>query len=183
MKSVDFALELQALLGLFGVHGSITRRRDRAHVLNGHIVRDGGSAMLKICDSAFLTRVADYMADSGKRGRILQHASTPGQYDVFQMPSALREALELRSAALPAWGAPAARLLSWLSPARCRQPRVLDRWMARFPDLAELVEFALTLRPVRSIERGLPLPENVLRFHGGEAQQLPGRQSGSRGHP
>ena len=31
----EFAAELQSLLGLFGVHGAITRRKPREHTLNG----------------------------------------------------------------------------------------------------------------------------------------------------
>ena len=85
MQSASFAAELQALLGLFGVHGSITLRKPRTHTLNGHIVRDSGGAVLKICDSAFLAAVAAYMADSGKRDRIRNHASTPGQYDTCSL--------------------------------------------------------------------------------------------------
>jgi len=164
MKSADFALELQALLGLFGVHGSVTRRKVREHVLNGHVVRDSGGAMLKICDSAFLARVADYMADSGKRGRIHEHASTPGQYDLFQLPPSLRAALELKAPELTHWERQALGFYHGYHQ-RATVSRVwLDRWAGRFADLAQLVHFALTLRPVRSIERALPLSETFFDF-------------------
>ncbi|HEY7929259.1 MAG TPA: LAGLIDADG family homing endonuclease, partial [Steroidobacteraceae bacterium] len=164
MKSVDFALELQALLGLFGVHGSVTRRKARDHLLNGNLVRDSGGAMLKICDSAFLACVAAYMADSGKCARIRKHASTPGQHDLFQLPPELRAALELKMSTLTHRERQELGFYHGYHQ-RAAVSRVwLDRWAARFSDLAELVRFALTLRPVRSIERALPLSEIFFDF-------------------
>ena len=68
---------------------AVTHRKRREHTLNGKLVRDSGGATVKICDSAFLAAVARYMADSGKRYRIHDYASTPGQYDMFQLPPAL----------------------------------------------------------------------------------------------
>jgi ribonucleoside-diphosphate reductase alpha chain len=162
--SQRFAVELQSLLGFFGVHGSITLRKPREQTLNGHVVRDSGGAMLKICDSGFLARIADYMADSGKRNRIRNHASTPGQFDHYQMPPELRAALESE-----------AHHLSHVEKQHLgfyhgyhRRERIsrvwLDRWAQRFPALTELIRVALTLRPVETIERGLTLPETFLDF-------------------
>ena len=164
MRSQAFALELQSLLGLFGVHGAIIARKAREHVLNGHIVRDAGGYMLKICDSAFLAAVAAYMADSGKRNRILEHASTSGQYDVFHMPLPLRLALGQKALRLSHTDKQQLGLYHgyhW----RERVSRVwLDRWAKRLPDLADLVQFAKSLRPVESIERALPLSETFFDF-------------------
>ncbi|MCK7576920.1 MAG: hypothetical protein MZV65_14335 [Chromatiales bacterium] len=44
-------------------------------------MRGHGHSSLKISDSDFLKVVAGYMADSGKRRRIVEHATTAGQYD------------------------------------------------------------------------------------------------------
>jgi ribonucleoside-diphosphate reductase alpha chain len=160
----DFARELQALLGLFGVHGALTLCKARTHLLNGHEVRDNGGAMLKISDSAFLARVAEHMADSGKRNRIAEHASTPGQYDVYQMPTALRAALAVECEALSAVERQANGFYHGYH-LRDRVSRVwLDRWEARFPELKPLIAFARTLRPVEGIRRGLPLSETFFDF-------------------
>ncbi len=164
LRSQEFAAEIKALLALFGVHGALTIRRPHEHWLGGPLICDSGTAMLEISDSTFLACVAKYMADSGKRDRILQHATTSGQYDVFQMPSALRSALELEATALSHWEK---QLLGFCHGyhQRERVSRVwLDRWARRFSHLAPLIEFALTLRPVDRIERELPSPGNVLRL-------------------
>ena len=164
MKSGKFALELQAQLGLFGVHGSITYTKARTHMWRGHEVRGAAGAVLKISDSAFLAAVANYMADTGKRNRILEHASTPGQYDCFQMPPALRTALEHFSQWLT--HEQKQRLGIYHSyHKRASVSRVwLDRWEQHFPSLKELIDFARTLRPVEAIERDLDLPETFFDF-------------------
>ena len=160
----DFARELQSLLGLFGVHGSLTLRKPRSHVLNGHDVHDSGGAMLKISDSAFLARVAEHMADSGKRRRIADHASTPGQYDVYQVPQSLRAALVVENDALGAVERQANGFYHGYH-LRDRVSRVwLDRWEANFPALKPLITLARSLRPVDSIRRGLPLSETFFDF-------------------
>ena len=164
IKSVEFAAELRSLLGLFGVYGGITLRKPREHILNGYVVRDTGGAVLKISDSAFLASVAAYMADSGKRHRVVDHASTAGQYDVFQMPPALRAALERESASLSHHEKQELGIYHGYH-LRERVSRVwLDRWVIRFPALENLVRFAMSLRPVDGIERGLPLPETFFDF-------------------
>ncbi|MBU6509936.1 MAG: hypothetical protein KGQ73_07105, partial [Gammaproteobacteria bacterium] len=94
--NLTFAQELKSILGLFSVHGALTMRQPRSHMLNGHEVHDGG-VILKISDSAFLLQVAQYMADSGKRGRIVEYATQSGQYDHYHLPSILREALSTAS--------------------------------------------------------------------------------------
>ena len=162
--SHKLAAELQSLLGLFGVHGAITLRKPREHVLNGYVVRDSGGAMIKISDSAFLAIVAGYMADARKRGRIRDHASTAGQYAVYQMPPALRAELE-KLTELLSHGEKQRLGIYHGYHRRERVSRVwLDRWSRRFPVLAELIGFALSLRPVETIERGLTLPETFFDF-------------------
>jgi ribonucleoside-diphosphate reductase alpha chain len=89
MQSRQFAAELKSLLGLFGVHAGITSIAPREHELDGAMVRGSGGAVVKICDSGFLDAVAGYMAGSGKRNRLVEHATTSGQYDVPQMHRAL----------------------------------------------------------------------------------------------
>jgi ribonucleoside-diphosphate reductase alpha chain len=164
MKSSEFALELKSLLGLFGVHGAITVRKPREHVLNGNVVRDNGGAMLKICDSAFLVSVGAYMADSGKRRRIAEHGSQSGQYDFFRLPQVLRSALEREAAGLPHLEKQQLGIYHGYH-LRDSVSRVwLDRWATRFPELAHLIRFAMSLRPVESIERGLPLSETFFDF-------------------
>jgi len=83
MQSGQFAAELQSLLGLFGVHAGITLNPARERELDGVMIHGSGGAVLKICDPGFLSTVAEYMADSGKRNRIVEHATTSGQRDVF----------------------------------------------------------------------------------------------------
>jgi len=164
MRSEACASELKALLGLFGVHGSITVTKAHAHVWRGNEIRSAGGAVLKICDSAFLSAVAIYMADQAKRRRILEHASTPGQYDCFQMPTALREALERLSSSLSHDKKQVLGIYHGYHQ-RERISRVwLDRWEREFPELAELIGFARTLRPVEGIERNLALPETFFDF-------------------
>ncbi|MGH8133213.1 MAG: ribonucleotide reductase N-terminal alpha domain-containing protein, partial [Steroidobacteraceae bacterium] len=160
----EFAAELQSLLGLFGVHGSITLRQPREHTFNGHVIRDRGGAMVKMSDSAFLATVAEYMADTGKRNRLRDYASTPGQYDVFQMPATLRAELEKQTEYL----SHRERQRLGIYHGYHRRERVsrvwLDRWAQRFPALSELIGFAMSLRPVDAIERGLSLPETFFDF-------------------
>jgi ribonucleoside-diphosphate reductase alpha chain len=162
--SHEFAAELQSLLGLFGVHGSVTHRKAREHTLNGKLVRDSGGATVKIPDSAFLAVVARYMADSGKRYRIHDYASTPGQYDVFQLPPALR--LEIETLAEHLSHREKQRLGIYHGyHQRERVSRVwLDRWAERFPELSVLIDFARSLRPVDAIERGSSLSETFFDF-------------------
>src|ERR1700733_14526795 len=164
MRNREFATELQSLLGLFGVHASVTSIPPRDHELDGVMVRGSGGAVVKICDSGFLSAVAGYMADSGKRNRIVEHATTSGQYDVFQMHPALRRSLEIAGDGLTH------RERQQLGfyhgyPQRDRISRVrLDRWSKSFPHLAPLIALTERLRPVDAIERGLPLPETFFDF-------------------
>ncbi|MDE2070083.1 MAG: adenosylcobalamin-dependent ribonucleoside-diphosphate reductase [Gammaproteobacteria bacterium] len=160
-----FAQELKALLGLYGVHGTITLRQPRSHTLNGHEVRDSGGAMLKISDSQFLLKVAEYMADSGKRRRIIECASQSGHYDQYRVPLALRAALTAECAALTHTERQTLGFYHGyhLKDVVCRI--WLDRWEARFPHLEPLVTLARRLRPVETIRRGLPLPETFYDFH------------------
>jgi ribonucleoside-diphosphate reductase alpha chain len=164
MQSSDFAAELQSILALFGVHASVTVRGAREHLLSGTVVRDSGGCMLKICDSQFLAAVAQFMVAGRKRDRILQHASSSGQYDEFQMLPALREALERETGSL---SHTEKQQLGFYHgyPQRDRVSRIwLDRWAARFPSLQELIGVTRRLRPVSQVERGVPVAETFFDF-------------------
>ncbi|WPP45821.1 adenosylcobalamin-dependent ribonucleoside-diphosphate reductase [Pseudomonas sp. AN-1] len=164
MQSQAFAAQLQGLLALFGVPGGISRRKPREHLHNGHVIRDSGGALLKISDSAFLARVAEFMADSSKRSRITEQASQSGQYDRYRLPVRLGAALSAEAERLD-----------------CRERQTLgfhhgyhrkdivsriwlDRWSQRFPQLRELIDFARILRPVESIRRNLDIGETFHDF-------------------
>ncbi len=159
-----FAAELRSLLGIFGVDAGLTRRGPRSHHYRGHEIRDAGGAMLQISDSAFLARVADFMADSGKRRRIRECASQSGQYDRYRLPDDLIAALSAEAAGLDHRERQELGFYHGY-PARAVVSRVwLDRWAARFPHLRGLIDFARTLRPVTSVRRALDLPETFYDF-------------------
>lgn len=164
MQSARFAEELKGLLALFGVHGAITLRTPRPHLYNGHVVNDHGGAMLKISDSGFLAKVAEHMADSGKRGRIIECATQSGQYDTYALPCALSEALEREIAGLGHEERQRLGFYHRYHLARTVSRIWLDRWEARFPNLRALIGFARTLRPVEIIRRDLDLPETFYDF-------------------
>ncbi len=165
-----FARELSAMLGLFGVQGAVTRRKPQERLIavanrsHGQTIRDSGGAMLKISDSEFLRRVAEYMADSGKKGRIQEHASQAGQYDRFAMTPELRQALGQEAERV---GHGERQALGFYHGYH-RKPAVsriwLQRWRERFPHLQAAIDFCLTLRPVQSIRRNLDLPETFYDF-------------------
>jgi len=159
-----FIEQLQSLLGLFGVHGGITQRKPREHVYQGNVIRDGGGTVLKICDSEFLARVAEYMADSGKRSRIINCASQSGQYDHYVMPAQLREALDNEIDGL---GHKERQRLGFYHGYH-RNSMVsriwLNRWSERFPHLKPLIDFARTLRRVDAIHGNLDIPETFYDF-------------------
>ncbi|MHA1569391.1 MAG: LAGLIDADG family homing endonuclease, partial [Alphaproteobacteria bacterium] len=159
-----FAAELQALLGLFGVHAGITHRKPRSHEYRGQIIHDHGGAMLKISDSAFLQQVAAYMADSGKRERIRRHASQAGQYDRYVMSQDLRQALEAEQAGLSHRERQQLGFYHGYHRAPVISRIWLDRWQARFPALQAKIDFVRTLRPVEAINRNLDLPETFYDF-------------------
>ncbi|MGH8279030.1 MAG: LAGLIDADG family homing endonuclease [Gammaproteobacteria bacterium] len=163
--NLGFAQELKSLLGLFGVHGAITvRQAQHSHLLNGREVHDGG-VMLKISDSAFLLRVAAYMADSGKRARIVECASQSGQYDQYRLPKALSAALTNECSAL---NHTERQTLGFYHGYHLKETvnRIwLDRWELRFPHLKSLIALARSLRPVDTIRRQLDLNETFYDFH------------------
>ncbi|HKL50148.1 MAG TPA: ribonucleotide reductase N-terminal alpha domain-containing protein, partial [Wenzhouxiangellaceae bacterium] len=162
--SIAFAEELKTLLGLFGVHGGITRRKPRSHEYNGSVIHDAGGVMLKISDSDFLRKVAFYMADSGKRARIDDNASQAGQYDHYAMPVALGDALAHEIEGLSHTERQKLGFYHGYHEKE-RISRVwLDRWDARFPHLKPLVDFARTLRPLDSIQRNLDIGETFYDF-------------------
>lgn len=163
-QSTDFAAELQALLGLFGVYGALGQRKAREHIYKGHLIRDSGGTTLKISDSAFLSTVAKHMADSGKRGRILEHASQSGMYDRYVIPDELRLALRRQ---IPELSHKERQRLGFYHDYHKRRviSRIwLERWNDRFPQLESLIRFARQLRPVESIRRNLDLPETFYDF-------------------
>ncbi len=164
MQNPSFAEQLKTLLGMFGVYGAITIRKPREHHYHGKLIRDAGGAMLKISDSAFLARVAAYMADSGKRGRITNHATTSGQYDRYRMPARLSEALSAEADRL---GHRERQTLGFYHGYHRKETisRVwIDRWSERFPHLRPLLDFARTLRPVEAIHRNLDIGETFYDF-------------------
>ncbi|HKK04370.1 MAG TPA: ribonucleotide reductase N-terminal alpha domain-containing protein, partial [Gammaproteobacteria bacterium] len=163
-QSHAFAEQLKGLLGLFGVHGAITVRRSREHLYQGNVIRDCGGAMLNISDSAFLARVAEHMADSGKRARIRKHASQPGQYDRYVLPEALREALAAECERLDHTERQSLGFYHGYHRREVISRVWLDRWQARFPHLGELIDFARTLRPVEAVRRGLDIGETFYDF-------------------
>ena len=164
MQSHDFADELKALLGLFGVHGAITHRKPREHDYKGSTIRDSGGAMLKISDSAFLACVAEYMADSGKKRRIVEHAARSGQYDRYVLPAVLAQALADEVDGLRHQE----RLDMGIYHGYHRKDVVsriwLDKWEARFPHLKETISFARTLRPMETVRRNLDIGETFYDF-------------------
>jgi len=164
MRSHAFAAELKALLGLFGVHAALTRRKPREHELRGRTVVDRGGASLKISDSRFLEVVAGFMADRAKRERIKRYASQAGQYDRYVMPEVLRDALVSKAATLGHEERQSLGFYHGYHGKRIVSRIWLDRWAARFPELEELVNFARTLRPVDGVRFGLDLPETFYDF-------------------
>ena len=164
LKSAAFAHQLQELLGLFGAHAGITVRKPRTHELNGRLIHDSGGAMLKISDSAFLAEVARYMADSGKKRRIRDHASQSGQYDQYAMPPLLADALAAEERRLHAAEKQALGFYHGYHRRDVVSRIWLERWAERFPHLCDLISFARTLRPVSGIRRDLPLSETFYDF-------------------
>ena len=159
-----FANALKATLGLFGVHGGLTRRKPRSHEYRGQTIRDSGGFMLKISDSDFLHAVADFMADDGKRDRIRRFASQSGQYDQYCMPEGLRHALQAEVAAL---GHQERQALGFYHGYHRRSAvsRIwLDRWQARFPHLKDWIALARTLRPVAGVRHNLEIGETFYDF-------------------
>ena len=164
MRSIELAKELRGLLGLFGVHGAITRRKPRTHYYEGKAICDCGGAMFKISDSVFLDCVAEFMADSGKKRRIREYASQAGQYDRFVLPEELSEALSAEIGELDHRARQRLGFYNGYHRARLINRIWLDHWEAAFPHLKWLIDFTRTLRPVESIHRNLKLPELFYDF-------------------
>ncbi|MBS1213266.1 MAG: Ribonucleoside-diphosphate reductase, adenosylcobalamin-dependent (modular protein), partial [Proteobacteria bacterium] len=162
--NAEFIGELKRLLSLFGINAGISRHQPRTHHYNGHIVHDYGHSSLKISDSDFLKAVASYMADSAKRRRIVEYASTAGQYDSYVMPFPLREALEQQFKKVSHLER---QTLGFYHGYHCREvvSRVwLDRWQIRFPHLEPLIAFARTLHPLEAVNRSLDIGEVFYDF-------------------
>lgn len=164
MQSRAFAEELQGLLALFGVHGAVTVRKPREHTYGGKVIRDSGGVMLKISDSGFLAEVAAHMADSGKRGRIVQYATQAGQYDRYRMPEGLAAALIAEAERLDHRERQVLGFYHGYHRKAVVSRIWLDRWSERFPHLRPLIDFARTLRPVEAIRRNLDVGETFYDF-------------------
>jgi ribonucleoside-diphosphate reductase alpha chain len=164
MQSHRFAQQLKGLLRLFGVHGGITLRKPRQHEYNGTMIRDSGGAMLKISDSAFLAKVAEFIADSGKRNRIIYHASQAGQYDRYVLPRRLSEALAAEAKALGHMDRQALGFYHGYHQKAVISRIWLDRWSERFAHLRPLIDFCRTLRPVEAVRRNLDIGETFYDF-------------------
>ncbi|MBE0436559.1 MAG: hypothetical protein IBX56_12230, partial [Methylomicrobium sp.] len=164
-RNAEFAREIQSLLALFGIHASVTERKPREHVYNGNLIKDSGGCSVKISDSDFLAEVSAYMADSGKKRRIIEHRSQSGQYDHYSMTSALKNALEEASADLTH----VEKQHLGIYHGKHLQPTVsriyLDRWQCLFPQLKTMIDAVRQLRPVKSIRRNLPLGETFYDFN------------------
>ncbi len=164
MQDPRFAGQLKSLLGLFGVHGSITRRKPRSHEYQGKRIVDSGGAMLKISDSAFLQQVAGQLADSGKRKRIIEHASQSGQYDRYVMSHTLRDALQNEVDSLSHVQRQQLGFYHGYHQQRIISRIWLDRWQQHFPHLKSHIDFVRSLRPVDAINRELDLAETFYDF-------------------
>lgn len=162
--SQRFTAELANLLALFGVHAGITQSCPRSHDYRGKTIVDRGGWTVKISDSDFLRIVASYMADSGKKRRIHDHASQAGQYDRYRLPQSLRAALETEWDRLGHTERQQLGFYHGYHRATAVSRIWLDRWQARFPHLAELIDFARTLRPVEGIRRNLPIAATFYDF-------------------
>ncbi len=164
MQNQAFAEELRDLLGLFGVSASITRRKPRTHEYNGTVIRDSGGVALKISDSDFLRVVSGFMADSGKRRRILEHASQAGQYDCYVMSGELQAALRREMDGLSHRERQTLGFYHGYHKASTISRIWLDRWEQRFPHLREQIAFVRTLRPVDGTRRNLDIGETFYDF-------------------
>ena len=164
MQSATFAAELQSLLGLFGVHGSITLIKPRDHDHNGTMIKGSGGAVLKICDSRFLAIVAATWPTAASAGASSSTRPPRASTTTIQMLPALRAELIRQAEALS--HAEKQHLGYYHGyPLRERVSRIwLDRWEARFPALKELIALTRCLRPVENIERELPLSETFFDF-------------------
>ena len=164
MQSVAFASELKTLLAFFGIHGAVIQRKPRSRLYRGSMVVDSGGAVLKIADAAFLAVVAKYMADSGKRERILRGTTHPGQYDHYVLPEELSTALVEKSSSVGHLERQRLGFYHGYHRARVVSRIWLDRWAARFPDLERQIYFARMLRPVDAVRRDLDESETFYDF-------------------
>ncbi len=163
-QNKDFSYEIQSLLALFGVHSSITHQKPRSPLYNGSLIKHTGGYMLKISDSDFLLKLADFMADSGKKRRIREHKATAGQYDYYVMTAALKQALEKCIADL----SHIEKQQQGFYHGKHQQATVsrvyLDRWAQRFPALKEHINWVRQLRSVNAIKRDLDIGETFYDF-------------------
>ncbi|WP_394751820.1 adenosylcobalamin-dependent ribonucleoside-diphosphate reductase [Crenothrix sp.] len=163
-QSAVFADEIQSLLALFGVHGAITKRQERSHIYNGHVIKDCGGYCLKISDSSFLLKLSAFMADSGKIKRIKDHQSQSGQYDHYVMTSTLRTALENCSTGLNHTEKQRLGFYHGKHQQATVSRVYLDKWAAQFPQLAVQLNFVRQLRPLTSVRRNLDMGETFYDF-------------------
>ena len=165
MHNQEFAEQIKGLLGLFGVHGAIVVRESREQDCRAHASCNTVGSMLRIIDSTFLTKVAGYMAHSGKRGQIGELSSREaGQHDRYHMPSQLMEALSAEIGPLNHEERQALGFYHGYHRKRTVSRIWLDRWSARFPRLRPLIDFVRTLRPVEAVRRNLNIAETFYDF-------------------
>ncbi|WP_198007212.1 LAGLIDADG family homing endonuclease [Nitrococcus mobilis] len=166
LSSPALAERLIGLLGLFGVRGVIMPRAHHGgrvfQPARAEPAPDG--VLLKITDTAFLARVASYMAAGGTRERIIEHCSQAGQYDHYVLPGELAEALERKDAVLNRTERQALGFYHGYHRRAVVSRIWLERWSACFPELGALIAFARTLRPVDAIRRGLDIAETFYDF-------------------
>ncbi|MHB8698370.1 MAG: LAGLIDADG family homing endonuclease [Sulfuricaulis sp.] len=165
MQCPHLATELKGLLALFGIHGTIIRRPlPRQLEYRDHVVNDQDGTALKISDSDFLVKIAEYMADSGKCARIHKAATQSGQHDLYILPQTLHEALEREFPGLSHVERQRLGFYHGYHRARVVSRIWLDRWEVRFPNLRALIGVARTLRPVETIRHDLDLPQTFYDF-------------------
>jgi ribonucleotide reductase alpha subunit len=164
MASNSFAEELKSILGLFGIHGGITVRKHRSHIYNGNNIIDNCGSMLKISDSAFLAKVAEFMADSGKKERIFKYASASGQCNKFAMTESLKNELNNLSKEISYKERNNLGFYHKKHESSIVTRVYLDKWENRFPQLKELIGFVKTLRPVEGINRNIEVSETFYDF-------------------
>ncbi len=164
-QSENFAFEIQSLLAFFGIHGAITQSKPHSHIYKNREIYDKGGYAIKISDSDFLIKVANFMADSGKKNKIIRHRTQSGQYDHYVMTDFLKNALEQNSSALSAQEKLRLGIYHGKHLEKTVSRIYLNRWLEKFPQLQSQINFVKQLRAVKSIERALNLDETFYDFN------------------
>lgn len=164
MTSDSFCDELKSTLGLFGVSCGVTKIKPRSHVYFGNEIKCVGGCSLKISDSDFLVNVARYMVDGKKKKRIIEHATTSGQFDRYIVPNELRDSIDRASVGLDASEKRYLGFYNGTNKKHFVSRIVLDKFERRFPEMRKQIEFARTLRKVDEINRDLDISETFYDF-------------------